>query len=106
MTELMDYVQHPYFTDENVEKEKGIIGQEIMMYDDLPEWKVYLNALKAMYHKNPIKIDITGTIETIGKIDKEILYKCYNTFYIPSNMLLVICGDFDPEKIIHQIEER
>ena len=106
MTELMDYVQHPYFTDENVEKEKGIIGQEIMMYDDLPEWKVYLNALKAMYHKNPIKIDITGTIETIGKIDKEILYKCYNTFYIPSNMLLVICGDFEPEKIIHEIEER
>lgn len=106
MTELMDYVQHPYFTDENVEKEKGIIGQEIMMYDDLPEWKVYLNALKAMYHKNPIKIDITGTIETIGKINKEILYKCYNTFYIPSNMLLVICGDFEPEKIIHEIEER
>lgn len=106
MAELMDYVQHPYFTDENVEKEKGIIGQEIMMYDDLPEWKVYLNALKAMYHKNPIKIDITGTIETIEKIDKEILYKCYNTFYIPSNMLLVVCGDFEPKEIISEIKER
>ena len=77
-----------------------------MMYDDLPEWKVYLNALKAMYHKNPIKIDITGTIETIEKIDKEILYKCYNTFYIPSNMLLVVCGDFEPKEIISEIKER
>ena len=75
MDELMDYVQHPYFTDENVEKEKGIIGQEIMMYDDYPDWRVYLNALKAMYHNNPIKIDIVGTIESISKIDKEILYK-------------------------------
>ena len=61
MDELMDYVQHPYFTDENVEKEKGIIGQEIMMYDDYPDWRVYLNAMQAMYHNNPIKIDITVT---------------------------------------------
>ena len=100
MDELMDYVQHPYFTDENVEKEKGIIGQEIMMYDDYPEWRVYLNAMEAMYHNNPIKIDIVGTIETISKIDKEILYKCYETFYNPSNMAMVICGDFEPEKLI------
>ena len=73
LDELMDYVQHPYFTDENVEKEKGIIGQEIMMYDDYPEWKVYLNTLEAMYHEHPVKLDITGTIETISHIDKEIL---------------------------------
>ena len=106
MDELMDYVQHPYFTDENVEKEKGIIGQEIMMYDDYPEWKVYLNALKAMYHNNPIKIDIVGTIETISKIDKEILYKCYETFYNPSNMAMVICGDFEPEKLIEEVKKR
>ena len=106
MDELMDYVQHPYFTDENVEKEKGIIGQEIMMYDDYPEWRVYLNAMQAMYHENPIKIDITGTIETISEIDKDILYKCYNTFYNPSNMALVVCGDFDPEKILEEIQKR
>ena len=106
MDELMDYVQHPYFTDENVEKEKGIIGQEIAMYDDYPDWKVYLNTMQAMYHNNPIKIDITGTIETISKIDKEILYKCYNTFYNPSNMLLVVCGDFEPEKILKEIQKR
>ena len=106
LDELMDYVQHPYFTDENVEKEKGIIGQEIMMYDDYPDWQVYLNAMKAMYHENPIKIDITGTIETISHIDKDILYKCYKTFYNPSNMALVVCGDFNPEEIIEEIKKR
>ena len=106
LDEFMDYVQNPYFTDENVEKEKGIIGQEIMMYDDYPEWCVYLNTMKAMYHNNPVKLDITGTIETISHIDKEILYKCYNTFYNPSNMAMVICGDFNPEDIIEQIKQR
>ena len=106
LDELMDYVQHPYFTDENVEKEKGIIGQEIMMYDDYPEWRVYLNALEAMYHEHPVKLDITGTIETISHIDKEILYKCYNTFYNPSNMVMVVCGDFEPEKLLQEIKNR
>ena len=106
LDEFMDYVQHPYFTDENVEKEKGIIGQEIMMYDDYPEWKVYLNALEAMYHNNPVKLDITGTIETISKIDKDILYKCYNTFYNPSNMVLVAAGTFEPEKLLEEIKKR
>ena len=106
MDELMDYVQHPFFTDDNVEKEKGIIGQEIRMYDDYPEWRVYLNALNAMYHKNPIKIDITGTIETISKIDKEILYKCYRTFYHPSNMAIVVVGDFEPDNLLEEIKKR
>ncbi len=106
LDELMDYIQHPYFTDENVEKEKGIIGQEIMMYDDYPEWKVYLNALEAMYYEHPIKLDITGTIETISHINKEILYKCYNTFYNPSNMVMVVCGDFEPEKLLEEIKKR
>lgn len=106
MDELMDYVQHPYFTDENVEKEKGIIGQEIMMYDDYPEWRVYLNAMQAMYHNNPVKIDIVGTIETISKIDKDILYRCYQTFYNPSNMTMVLCGDFEPENMIEEVKKR
>ena len=106
LDELMDYVQHPYFTDQNVEKEKGIIGQEIMMYDDYPEWKVYLNTLEAMYHNHPVKLDITGTIETISHIDKDVLYKCYNTFYNPSNMVLVVCGDFKPEEILEEIKKR
>ena len=106
LDEFMDYVQHPYFTDQNVEKEKGIIGQEIRMYDDYPEWKVYLNALEAMYHTNPVKLDVTGTIETISHIDKDILYKCYNTFYNPSNMCLVVSGDFEPEKLLEEIKKR
>ena len=106
LDELMDYVQHPYFTDENVEKEKGIIGQEIMMYDDYPDWRVYMNAMDCMYKFHPVKLDITGTIETISKIDKDILYKCYNTFYNPSNMTLVVCGDFKPEEIIEEVKKR
>ena len=106
LDELMDYVQHPYFTDENVEKEKGIIGQEIMMYDDYPEWRVYLNALEAMYHEHPVKLDITGTIETISHIDKDILYKCYNTFYNPANMAMVFCGDFEPEALMEEVKSR
>ena len=106
MDELMDYVQHPYFTDDNVEKERGIIGQEINMYLDYPEWRVYLNALNAMYHNNPVKLDIAGTVESISHIDKEVLYKCYNTFYNPSNMLMVICGDFVPEEMIEEVKKR
>ena len=105
-TELADYIQHPYFTDENVEKERGIIGQEISMYDDDPGWAVYLNAMKSMYFVNPVRIDTAGTQETIAKIDKEILYKCYNTFYNPSNMALVLCGDFEPKSIIENIKSK
>lgn len=106
LDELMDYVQNPYFTDENVEKEKGIIGQEIRMYDDYPEWAVYMNALKCMYKNNPIKIDIAGTIESISKIDKDVLYKCYNTFYNPSNMVMCFSGDFEPEELIEEVKKR
>jgi len=106
LDELMDYVQHPYFTDENVEKEKGIIGQEIGMYDDDPGWQLYMNALDCMYKENAIKIDIAGTVESISKIDKDVLYKCYNTFYHPSNMVMVICGDFNVEEMLEGIKKR
>ena len=106
LDELMDYVQNPYFTDENVEKEKGIIAQEIKMYDDYPDWVVYMNALKNMYRNNPIRIDIAGDVDSIYKIDKEILYKCYNTFYNPSNMVMCFCGDFEPEELIKEIKKR
>jgi len=106
MDELMDYVQNPYFTDENVEKEKGIIGQEIKMYDDYPQWVVYMNAIRNMYKSNPITIDIAGSIDSIAKIDKEVLYKCYNTFYHPSNMVMCFAGDFEPEKLIEDVKKR
>lgn len=106
LDELMDYVQHPYFTDENVEKEKGIISQEIMMYDDYPEWAVYMNAIRCMYEKNPITIDIAGTVESIKEIDKDVLYKCYNTFYRLDNMVMCVVGDFEPENLLEEIKKR
>lgn len=102
---LVSFVESPYFTDENVNKEKGIIAQEIKMYDDNPGWKVFFNSLKAMYHNHPVKEDIAGTVESIEDIDKETLYKCYNTFYHPSNMILSIVGDIDFEKAIETIEK-
>lgn len=97
---LIDYVQTPYFTDENVEKEKGIIAQEIKMYNDDPDWNVYFNCLKAMYVNYPARIDIAGTVDSIYKITKEELYKCYNTFYNPGNMALFVVGDLDVEKVM------
>lgn len=97
---LIDYVQTPYFTDENVEKEKSIIAQEIKMYNDDPDWNVYFNCLKAMYVNYPARIDIAGTVDSIYKITKEELYKCYNTFYNPGNMALFVVGDLDVEKVI------
>ena len=106
LDEYMDYIQNPYYTDENVEKEKGIIGQEINMYEDYPEWQVYLNAMKCMYKELPIRLDIAGSIDSISKITKEMLYDCYNNFYTPSNMAMVICGDFDPEEVIEEIRKR
>ncbi len=106
LDELMDYVQNPYFTDENVEKEKGIIGQEIKMYDDYPDWQVYMNAIQNMYKDNPINIDIAGSIESISKIDKDILYKCYNTFYHPSNMAMCFAGNFEPEELLEEVKKR
>ncbi len=106
LDELMDYVQNPYFTDENVEKEKGIIAQEIKMYDDYPDWVVYMNAIRNMYKNNPIRIDIAGTVESIYKIDKNILYKCYNTFYNPANMVMCFCGDFEPKELIEEVKRR
>ena len=103
--ELMNYVQHPYFTDENVKKEQGIIEQEINMYEDDPGTRVYMEALKCMYSESPVRIDIAGSVQSINEINKEILYNCYNTFYNPSNMCLVICGDFKAEEIIKKVEE-
>ncbi|MEG6565502.1 pitrilysin family protein [Thermoanaerobacterium saccharolyticum] len=102
---LLDFVQRPYFTDENVEKEKGIIAQEIRMYDDDPSWRLFFNMLGGLYHVHPVKIDIAGTIESISKIDKDILYKCYNTFYHPSNMVLFVIGDIDVDKVAEIVND-
>ena len=106
LDELMDYVQSPYYTDQNVEKEKGIIGQEIMMYDDDPNFQLYLDTLQCLYAKNPIRIDIAGTIESISGINPQMLYNSYNTFYNPSNMVMCICGNFEPESILQEVKNR
>lgn len=100
---LLDFVQQSYFTDENVEKEKGIIAQEINMYRDNAAWQVYFGLIKAMYHTHPVHIDIAGTVESIGTITKEMLDACYRTFYHPSNMILFIVGGIDPESIMDLI---
>ncbi len=102
---LMDYVQSPYFTEESVQKEQGIIGQEIGMYDDNGGWRVFFNFLGCLYHNHPVKKDIAGTVESISHINADYLYKCYNTFYNLSNMALVIAGDVEPEKILSVIED-
>ena len=102
---LLDYVQEPYFTDKNVEKEKGIIEQEIKMYQDDPDTVLYESILKNCFIESTMKYPIIGDIENIRKITKEELYKCYNTFYHPSNMFLVITGNVDPCKTISLITE-
>ncbi|ARV98726.1 pitrilysin family protein [Bacillus subtilis] len=102
---LIDFVQDPYFTEKTVEKEKGIIGQEINMYDDNPDWRLYFGVIENMYKEHPVRIDIAGTVESISHITKDLLYECYETFYHPSNMLLFIVGPVDPEAIISQVRE-
>lgn len=102
---LISFVQAPYFTKETVDKEQGIIAQEIQMYRDDPNWRVFTNLLCALYHKNPVRIDIAGTVESIAKIDKDLLYRCYNTFYNLNNMVVCIAGNFDEEKAAEIIEK-
>ena len=97
---LLDFVQKPFFTEENVEKEMGIIGQEIMMTNDNPEWRVFFNMMENMYHSHPVKTDITGTVRSIQDIDAPLLYKCYDTFYNLNNMVLSIAGNINAEKVL------
>ncbi|MGL5916493.1 MAG: EF-P 5-aminopentanol modification-associated protein YfmH, partial [Culicoidibacterales bacterium] len=102
---LIDFVQEPYFTPENVEKEKGIIGQEINMYEDNADWRIYQQTLAQLYPEHPVGIDIAGTIETISHISDETLYTCYNTFYHPNNMLLFVIGNFEVNAVMTFIHE-
>ena len=97
---LLDFVQSPYFTKETVAKEQGIIGQEIKMYDDDPQWQVMFQYLQAMYHAHPIRQDIAGTVESIAQITPEYLYRCYDTFYNLGNMALVLAGKFDVGRVL------
>lgn len=102
---LLDFVQDIYLTEENVEKEKGIINQEIGMYDDDPDWRCYFGSIQNLYQNHPVKIDIAGTVDTVREIDKDTLEKCYHTFYHPSNMMLFVVGNIDPQKTMTLIRE-
>ncbi|MFD2759883.1 EF-P 5-aminopentanol modification-associated protein YfmH [Lentibacillus juripiscarius] len=100
---LLDFVQNPYFSEQSVEKEKGIIAQEIEMYNDQPEWQSFMGALQSLFHEHPVKIDIAGTVDSIRTITKDDLYTCYHTFYHPGNMTLFIAGNFEAEKMMELI---
>ncbi|MGN0701190.1 MAG: EF-P 5-aminopentanol modification-associated protein YfmH [Oscillospiraceae bacterium] len=97
---LLGFVQQPYFTPETVEKERGIIGQEITMYDDNPNWRVIMELLKGVYHVNPIRNDIAGTVESIADITDKLLYEVYDVFYNPANMYLSVAGNFEPKQVV------
>ncbi len=97
---LLSFVQDPYFTKENVAKEQGIIGQEIQMYEDDPQWKVMFNLLRSMYHVHPVRNDIAGSLETIARITPEDLYLCYSSFYSPDSMVLSLAGNINLDRVV------
>lgn len=96
---LLDFVTHPYFTEKTVQKEQGIIGQELKMYDDHPGARLEKGLLQALYKNNKVRIDVGGTIESIAEITAEVLYKCYYTFYNLHNMVLAVCGDIELDRV-------
>ncbi len=102
---LLDFVRSPYFTAATVEKEQGIIGQEIKMYDDMPNWRVLFNMLEGMFHNHPVRTDIAGTVDSIAQISHSLLYDCYHRFYSLSNMFLVLAGDFQTQEVASFIEK-
>ena len=97
---LLDFVSNPYFTEQTVKKEQGIIGQEIRMYEDEPGWESLFVLLRAMYHNHPVRIDIAGTVESISHITADLLYECYDTFYNPANMALAVAGNVTVEQVL------
>ncbi|MDW0109167.1 EF-P 5-aminopentanol modification-associated protein YfmH [Sporosarcina aquimarina] len=102
---LLDFVQQPYFTEKTVEKEKGIIAQEITMYDDQADWRQYFGTIENLFENHPVRIDIAGTVETIQDITADHLYQCYETFYHPSNMVFFAVGNVDPEEMLKFVEQ-
>ena len=102
---LLDFVQDQHFTEEGTEKEKGIIAQEIRMYEDNPGWQLFYGLLRNLYPEHPLSVDIAGTVESIQAISPELLQTCYDTFYHPSNMNLLMIGNFVPEKMMETIRQ-
>ena len=102
---LLSFVSVPYFTQESVDKEQGIIAQEIRMIEDEPDWQVYANLMKCLYRDSPVRVPVVGSIESIRRITPQVLYDCHRAFYTPSNMVLVCVGAMDPEKVVRAAEE-
>ncbi len=102
---LLSFVSTPYFTPETVQKEMGIITQEILMGDDSPSRRIYYNLLSILYDHHPIREPVIGTVESISKITDQTLYDCHRVFYAPSNMVLCVEGDVDPETVFSIAEE-
>ena len=102
---LIEFVSTPYFTQESVEKEQGIIGQEIAMVENNPNWQVYMNLYRALYANHPVRVAVAGTQESIGEITADTLTRCHNTFYVPDNMVLCVVGDVAPEHIADIVKE-
>ncbi len=100
LEQLLSFVSVPYFTDESVEKERGIIGQEIGMVEDSPGFQVYIRLMQALYHHSPVNSSVAGTVESIARITAKDLYDCHKAFYAPSNMALAVVGNVDPEQVI------
>ncbi|MBQ9349124.1 MAG: insulinase family protein [Oscillibacter sp.] len=96
---LLSFVSVPWYTPESVEKEQGIIAQEIRMIEDNPDWQLYMRMVRAMYHANTTRVAIAGTVESIREITADTLYQCHKAFYTPSNMILTVVGDVDPKEV-------
>lgn len=102
---LLSFVSIPWFTQDSVDKERGIIGQEIGMIEDNPDWKVFMNLMEGLYVNHPIKVSVAGSVESISHITPDTLYSCHKAFYVPSNMTLCVAGNVDPERICQAARE-
>lgn len=105
LTYLVEFVNRPHLTEENVEKEKGIIEQELQMYADHPDHRIHSALLQNLYHEHPVRLDIGGTVESVRQITVDELFRCYHTFYQPSNMVLVVVGDVDPKETYELVQK-
>ena len=104
LRELLRFVSTPYFTDESVAKEQGIIAQEIRMYEDSPDFRLYINLMRSLFEHSALRDGVAGTVESIAEITPELLYNCYRAFYRPSNMALAVVGDVDPDAVAEAAE--
>ncbi|MCI8870273.1 MAG: insulinase family protein [Lawsonibacter sp.] len=102
---LLSFVSVPWFTQESVDKERGIIGQEIGMIEDNPDWRVYTNLMAGLYASHPVRVSVAGSVESISHITPDTLYACHRAFYVPCNMALCVAGNVDPEQVCRLARE-